>query len=129
MRSESSRLRRFSLVVGGGLTLVGLISWYRGHDTVPLVLWSLAGALVLAGLVYPRSLGPVEKGWMTFGHALGWVNTRIILTALFVLVVVPVGLVMRLFRDPLDRKMRDGRSSYWIARGQAPSPQSYERQF
>ncbi len=129
MRSESSRLRRFSLVVGGGLTLVGLISWYRGHDTVPLVLWFVAGALVLAGLVYPRSLRPVEKGWMAFGHALGWVNTRIILTLLFALVVVPVGLVMRLFRDPLDRKMRDGRTSYWITRGQAASPESYERQF
>lgn len=129
MRSDSSRLRRFSLVVGGGLAVIGLISWYRGHDTAPLVLWSLAAALVLAGLVYPRSLKPVEKGWMAFGHALGWVNTRIILTLLFVLVVVPVGLVMRLFRDPLDRKMRDGRSSYWIARDQAPSPESYERQF
>ena len=129
MQQDASRLRRFSWVVGGGLTLVALISWYRGHDTVPFVMWSVAGALLLMGLVYPRALGPVEKGWLAFGHALGWVNTRVILTLLFALVVVPVGLVMRLFRDPLDRKMKDGRSSYWVVRDQVPTPESYERQF
>lgn len=129
MHNDASRLRKFSLIVGGGLTLVALVSWYRGHDTVPLVMWSAAGALILMGLVYPRSLRPVEKGWLAFGHALGWVNTRVILTLVFVLVVVPVGLVMRLFRDPLDRKMKDGRSSYWIVRDQVPTPESYERQF
>jgi hypothetical protein len=38
-RQSSSQLRRFGLTVGVGLAMIGLLSWYRGHDTAPLVLW------------------------------------------------------------------------------------------
>jgi O-antigen ligase len=128
--NPSSRLRRFGLVVGTGLTLVGLVSWYRGHESVPAVLWTVAAGLVLVGLLYPRALAPVERGWLAFGMALGWVNTRIILTLLFALVVTPVGAVMRLFRDPLDRRIREDKPSYWLIREPSTfDPKKYERQF
>ncbi len=38
---------------------------------------------------------------------LGHFNTRIILTVLFYLVMTPVGFIIRLFRDPLDRSLKD----------------------
>jgi hypothetical protein len=126
----NKQLRRFGLVVGLGLTIVASISWYRGHTTVPCVLWSGAALLLLLGLIYPPALGPVEKGWMKFGHVLGWINTRIILTVLFALVVTPIGAVARLFRDPLDRRLNDDKPTYWLPRKSAPGrPEAYERQF
>jgi hypothetical protein len=128
--NPGSRLRRFGLVVGTGLTLIGLISWYRGHESLPPVLWTVAAALVLVGLIYPRALAPVERGWMAFGMALGWVNTRIILTLLFALVMTPVGAVMRLFRDPLDRRLSKDKPTYWLIRDRSHfDPKNYERQF
>jgi Saxitoxin biosynthesis operon protein SxtJ len=126
----NKQLRQFGLVVGVGLAVVASISWYRGHTTVPYVLWSGAALLLLLGLVYPPALRPVEKGWMKFGYVLGWINTRIILTLLFALVVTPIGAVARLFRDPLDRSVDDGKATYWLPKKVAPvRPEGYERQF
>jgi hypothetical protein len=86
--------------------------------------------LVVPALIAPRILAPVERWWMRFAEALGRVNTRIILTVLYCLVITPVGLVRRLVGDPLDRRMRDGRSSVWILRPRAPvDPERYRQQF
>jgi hypothetical protein len=49
---------------------------------------------------------------MAFGEALGWLNTRIILTVVFFLVVTPIGVVMRLFgRSPMNPAR--GGETYW----------------
>jgi hypothetical protein len=126
----NKQLRRFAMIVALGLAVVASISWYRGHTSVPYVLWSGAALLLLLGLVYPPALGPVEKGWMKFGHVLGWINTRIILTVLFALVVTPIGAVARLFRDPLDRRLNDDKPTYWLPKKSGPGrPEAYERQF
>jgi hypothetical protein len=54
-------------------------------------------------------------------------GARIILTALFYLVMTPVGLIMRLFRDPLDRSLHDRSTSQWIKRESLPvDPERYE---
>ena len=45
------------------------------------------------------------RGWMALGHALGWVNGHLILGAVFVLVLQPIALLMRLCGyDPLRRR-------------------------
>ena len=132
MRQQSSRLqlRRFGFIVSGGLALIGLLSWYRGHTTMPKVLWIIATVLFLFGLILPSLLRPVQKVWMGLAMVLAWVNTRIILTVLFYAVFTPIGVIMRLFRDPLDRRLQDGRSSYWVQKQSKPfDPKAYENQF
>ncbi|HXK58402.1 MAG TPA: SxtJ family membrane protein [Acidobacteriota bacterium] len=127
---DTKRLRRFGLVVGLGLAVVAAVSWYRGHTLVPVALWSAGGALLLLGLVYPAVLSPVEKTWLKLGSLLAWVNTRIILSLLFVLVVTPIGALARLFRDPLSRRIDRRVETYWIPRTTGPvRPEIYERQF
>ena len=117
--------------MGGGLLVVGAISWWRGHSVAPVVLWSLAATIALAGLLVPRALEPVERWWLRLGLVLAWVNTRIILTVLFYLVVTPIALVMRLFRDPLDRRLAAEATSYWQRRAARPDDPAagYEHQF
>ncbi|MFB3903574.1 MAG: SxtJ family membrane protein [Acidobacteriota bacterium] len=131
MADKSNKpLRQFGLVVGLGLGLVASLSWYRGHIWPPLVLGSAAAVLMLLGLAYPRALGPVEKAWMKLGITLAWVNTRVILTLLFTLVVTPIGAIARLFRDPLGPRFREDKPTYWLARESVPArPEIYERQF
>lgn len=127
---SKSELRKFGLTVGGAFALFGTISWWRGHELPPRVLWTLAGLLIVPGLIAPAILGPVQRGWMAFAMVLGHINTRIILTVLYYLVMTPVGLVMRLFRDPLDRSLKDTRDSQWIRREREPVDVArYERQF
>ncbi len=55
------------------------------------------------------------RGWIAFGHALGYVNSRIILGTLFGLAIVPVGLLMRLVgRDELKLKIDKSLKSYRV---------------
>jgi hypothetical protein len=127
---SKSELRKFGLTVGTAFAVFGAISWWRGHELPPRILWTLAGLLIVPGLLAPSILGPVQRGWMAFAMVLGHINTRIILTVLYYLVMTPVGLVMRLFRDPLDRSLKDTRDSQWVRREQQPVDVArYERQF
>lgn len=55
-------------------------------------------------------------GWMKFAAALAYINTRIVLTLVFVLLIGPLALVMRILgKDFLDRRM-DRRTSFWKTR-------------
>ncbi|GHC00855.1 SxtJ family membrane protein [Thermomonas carbonis] len=73
----------------------------------------IAALLVLLAATWPRSLAPMHRGWMRVGNVLGWINTRLLLGAVFFLLVVPLGALMRLL----------GR--HGIARGRDASAASY----
>jgi ABC-type xylose transport system permease subunit len=125
-----AELRKFGLVVGGLFGLVGTVSWWRGHVVAPRVCWTLGGPLVVAGLVAPMLLAPVERVWMRFAEALGAVNARIILTALYYVVVTPIAWMRRRAGDPLDRRLHDGTASSWVLRERRPvDPARYRQQF
>jgi hypothetical protein len=130
-RSASAELRRFGLTVGGMFVLLGALSRWRGHVWPPAVLIPLGVLLLVPGLVAPTVLGPVRRIWMRGATALGEVNSRIILGVMYFLVFAPVGLVMRAFvRDPLDRRLDDGKASNWIPRSRGPVERArYEQQF
>lgn len=114
---SSKELRHFGFIVGGVLLLIAL--W-------PLLLrgelprfWALAigGLLVILGGVLPRVLTPLHRGWMAVGHALGWLNTRIILGLVFYGMITPMGLVMRLWgKDPLRLRSPGALGSYRVNR-------------
>ncbi len=61
----------------------------------------------------PIILRPVFKLWLKVAHAVGWFNTQLLLSIVFILMFIPTGLVMRLFRkDPMKRKML-AEKTYW----------------
>jgi len=123
-------LRKFGLTVGGIFLVLGTVSWLRDHDLAPKILWCVGTMLVVPGAVAPRALAGVERVWMRMAGVLGHVNARIILTLVFFLLMTPVGAVLRLFRDPLNRKLGDGRESNWTKRTVEPvDPARYEQQF
>jgi hypothetical protein len=128
--ADRRKLRRFGLTVAIGFTTLATISWWRGHTVAPTVMWSLAAVLLAPAIVAPMALAPVERAWMTLGGWLAWFNTRVILTVLFYVVVTPVGLIVRMFRDPLDRQLSEAGTSYWIRRNVQPfKAENYQRQF
>jgi multisubunit Na+/H+ antiporter MnhG subunit len=127
---ERRRLRRFGFTIAIGFTVLGAVGLWRHHTIAPTVWFTMAVALGLLGTAAPMLLQPFERVWQALGDRLGWINTRIILTALFYVVVTPAGLLMRLFRDPLDRDIYEARASYWNRRSTTPlDPDTYQRQF
>jgi hypothetical protein len=128
--ASTAELRRFGLSVGGVFLLLAGLSRWRGHTIAPCVMATAGVLLVVPGALVPAVLGPVQRGWLRGAAILGDVNARILLTVVYYVVVSPIGFVMRLRRDPLDRALDDGRTSEWVRRAPRPVERArYERQF
>jgi hypothetical protein len=110
-------LRKFGLTTGAIIVVlfVFFFPWVFDMAAMPMWPWIVAGILWVPALLMPSLLRPVYATWMKIGHAIGWVNTRIILGVLFYVLVLPMGLIMRLFgKDPMAREMNKSISSYRI---------------
>jgi len=109
---SKKQLREFGLLIGFGFPT--LLGWFLpllfGHEFRLWTLWVGILGLIL-GLTAPRLLRYPYKGWMTLGHALGWVNSRIILGLVYMIVLLPISFVMRLIGyDPLRTKPKNVKS-------------------
>jgi hypothetical protein len=97
---ESSRqLRSFGLLVGGIFGAIGIYPLLVRSEDPRTWAVVISCTLVIPALVRPRLLSPAYRIWMAAGHALGWINTRIILGLLFYFLVTPLGLLQRLRRQ------------------------------
>ena len=108
--------RKTALVVAAVLFAIAAWNFYRGRTNLVAGFGAAAGALVLAGLLLPAVARRFHVLWMTLAAALGYVNSRVLLTLMFYAVFTPYGFVSRLFgRDPLRRRgARD--DTYWTTR-------------
>ncbi len=115
--SQTTRkeLRQFGLLFGVIFTGIGLYQLYNDTaETARLVWWILGALFVIAGYAAPTALKPIHTVWMKFAFVLGWVNTRIIITLIFFLVVTPIGLIMRILKsDLLAEKINKNTETYW----------------
>jgi hypothetical protein len=92
-----------------------------------MVLGGLGVALVVAGLVIPTMLGPVERGWMKFALLISKVTTPIFMGVIYFVVLAPVGILRRTFgRSALVHT--PGSTGFWADRSDAPRS-SLDRQF
>jgi Saxitoxin biosynthesis operon protein SxtJ len=122
----NKQLRSFGLTVGGIFAGIGV--WPLLIHSAPPRWWSfiIAAALLLPAAIYPQSLSWPYKAWMMLGHVLGWINTRIILGAVFYFVVTPTGIIRNwLGKDSMGRQLRPDLDSYRIVR--KPRPASHLR--
>ena len=60
------------------------------------------------------SLQKFWEGWKGFGHFIGNLIARIVLSLFYFTVFVPFGLGVRLFSDPL--KIKTQPASFWVPR-------------
>ncbi len=60
-------------------------------------------------------LKTLYQAWIKFGDLLGWINTRLILGLIFYVLIWPIGLLKRLFADPLTRTLDPQAQSYRIS--------------
>lgn len=130
LAETTQKARKAALVVAA--VLAGLAAWhiYRERFVLSQVEAGLAVALGLTGLVWPAGARGFYQAWMTVAGVLGYINSRIILSAVFYLIFTPVRIVTRVLgRDPLNRRGKR-RDSYWIPRSKTrQSPEQFERLF
>jgi len=106
---SKKQLREFGFLIGLGIPIV--IGWgipaIGGHTFRAWTLWIGIPSLLL-GLLKPFLLYYPYKVWMALGHVLGWVNSRIILGLVFLIVLQPIAFIMKVFGyDPLRQSQRE----------------------
>ncbi len=116
IKSSKQELRQFGYLMGGMVALLfGLFLPWVLKQQLPTWPWIVTLIFLTLALLLPVSLKPVYLLWMKFGQLMGWINTRIILGLVFVVIFSPVGLLMRLIRhDPLQRRLLPEATSYRI---------------
>ena len=109
---SKKQLYEFGLLIGFGFPI--LIGWllpaFAGHGFRVWTLWVGVTSLIL-GVLKPPLLFLPYKAWMALGLALGWINSRLILGVVFILILLPIAIIMRfLGYDPLKLKKRNENS-------------------
>ena len=91
-----------------------LIAFFAGKQ----FFYGLAILLILINMIWPNLFKPVAKIWLGFSHILGSVMSRIILGIIFLVLVLPVGIVRRAMgKDTLQlKKWKKGRASVFKTR-------------
>jgi hypothetical protein len=126
---KANELRQFGLLIGGVFCIIGIWPLLLHGQDPRYWAFLVGGTLVAVGTVFPIVLSPVYRAWMALGHALGWVNTRIILGVMFFALLTPVGLLMRLLgKNSLGLALDSKSSTYRVLRTPR-SPQHMKSQF
>ena len=80
---RTKQLRSFGLIVGGIFLILGVAPLLRHRQSWHPWLMLIATLLILPAIVWPRLLDQPYRAWTLLGHALGWVNSRVVLGFLF----------------------------------------------
>ena len=108
--------RKFGFLFVVVFALLAGFSRWRGGAAWP-VLAGLSAAFLVAALVAPRVLTPLNRAWMAFALLLHKVTSPIILGVMFFGLFAPVAVVLRLRRrDLMKRKFDRAAGSYWNPR-------------
>ena len=96
IKSETSDLKKFGLLIGGILFLGSLyLLWKQQHNyaVAGFILGVVFAALAFVG---PVVLKPLQRAWMAMAVVMGFVMSRIIVAVIFYGMVTPIGLAGRL---------------------------------
>jgi hypothetical protein len=81
------------------------------------VLGKIALAIGAISIFIPPAAKAIEWAWLKLALALGWVNSRILLSIIYFLFLMPIAWVSRLFtKDPLALKKKNDRTTLFVTR-------------
>ena len=110
--------------------VAAIVAWFwRADQTVMMVALGIAAGFVAVSLTVPSILRPLNIAWMKFALLLNKIMSPIIMLILFLITMVPFGLVMQLRYDPLRKQRKADDKSYWIERKRDGPTSSMTNQF
>lgn len=116
LKENPREWKKFALVLAA---MLGLLTWLAAHrGKLSREAWIPAGVCILLipalAFIRPRWFRPIYRGVMTVSFHIGQVMGKIMLTVFFLLVLTPLGLLLRLLRkDLLALKKKPDATTYW----------------
>ncbi len=123
-------LRTFGIILSVGVLVLWGIRFLRTEEVwMPGI--GISFFFLLVALVIPRFLRPVYLVWMQIGLLLGWLMTRVVLSVLFYLFFMPLGLFLRMVlrKDLLQQRFDPKVKSYWKMHEKVTDVNRYRKQF
>ncbi len=81
----------------------------------------LAALLLALALAAPAVLEPLNRLWFRLSLLLNRIMNPVVMLLMFAIAFVPMGALMRIWRDPLVKRRKPGASTYWVQR-EPPAP-------
>jgi Saxitoxin biosynthesis operon protein SxtJ len=121
----------FAAVLPLTFALLGLVVGHRfGLTGARNGLWGAGAVLSAAYYAVPRLRRPLYVGMSRAVYPLGWLLSHVILFAVFLFVLTPMALLLRVGRhDPMHRRFDPSARSYWVPHRSAADPRRYFQQF
>lgn len=96
---------------------LGIFYWFSHENKPELGKYLLLSALVLGliGVFIPFLADKIHWAWMKLAHVMGWVMSKVILTLVFFVFLLPMALLVRAF-GKTGVKMKAEGSSYYKTR-------------
>lgn len=115
---------------GSGLVLLLAAAYQHVYHQSPGALALVSSALFLFAISLTGLSDSLFSAWMKLAHGIQFVVSRVLLTLIYAIAVIPVGLIARLAgKRFLEKDLDPARESYWINRGSAKRIESYGRHF
>ena len=123
-----SELRTFGIGLAVLIAvLFGLLFPWVFDYSWPFWPWVTGAIVMVISFSAPAALSPVRRGLLKVGEPLGRLNSVILLSMVYFLLVCPMGLIMRLFgKDPIPKAFEPNAQTY---RKKSDPPTSLEVPF
>ncbi len=111
-------LKNFAITMGWAIPalLSLLLPWIFNKEFQYWPLY-LSAILALFYFVYPMGIYPVYRVWTLMSRSIGWINTRVILALIFYIIILPSGVLLKMFGKLQYRSYEPkAQASYWKTR-------------
>ena len=126
---RGARLRAIVLRAAGAVAIAALL-WWRDHERAAVVLLALAATLTVAASLSPALAAAAERVEAVIRRYAGRFLSLVFLTAVYLLVFLPLSLLLRLFAvNPLQLGRSADDQSAWRPAQKHPRRPLYKRPF
>lgn len=78
-----------------------------------VILWKIAAVVGVTSVLFPFVARWIEWAWLKLAFGMGWVNSRVLLSIIYFVFLLPIAWLSRLFtKDPLMLKARNAATVY-----------------
>ena len=102
---------------------------FRRNAPVWIGACGVAAVFAILTVAKPALLGPLNRAWFKLSQLINRIVNPIVMLLMFVVAFVPMGFLMRMWRDPLLRRRQPEAKSYWVVRERSPAGHSMKNQF
>ncbi len=105
--------RSFGVVFFIIFLIIGLLPLLNGNE---VRIWAILICFVflILGVLNSKILSPLNKIWFKFGIFLGNFIAPIIMGIIFFLIVLPTGILVKLFKKDLLNLKKNDEKTYWV---------------